>query len=56
MAFIGKSARIMKPTRGVESTKKPKAISHSKRGILVFQEDQEKAVYGYVAARSNDLL
>jgi hypothetical protein len=51
MAFIGKSTRITKSTRWIESAKKPKAISHAKRGVLLFKEDQEKAFYGDGAAR-----
>jgi len=50
MAFIGKSAWIMKPTRGIESALKPNAVSHPKRGVFLFQEDQEKALYGEGAA------
>jgi len=56
MAFIGKSAWIVKPTGGMESTTKPEAISHSKRGGLLSKIDQQKAVHGNGAARQNDLL
>jgi hypothetical protein len=50
MAFVGKSAWITKPARGIESAMKPKAISHPKRGVFLFKENQEKALYGDVAA------
>jgi hypothetical protein len=45
MAFVRKSAWIMKSTRGMESTKKTKAIPHSKRGVFLSKEDQEKTVH-----------
>jgi hypothetical protein len=35
----------MKSTRGMESTKKTKAIPHSKRGVFLSKEDQEKTVH-----------
>jgi len=56
MAFIGKSAWIVKPTGGMESTTKPKAISHSKRGVFLSKIDPQKAVHGDGAVRQNDLL
>jgi hypothetical protein len=51
MAFIGKSAWIMKPARRIEPTTKPKTISYSKQGVFLFEEDQEKTFHGDVAAR-----
>jgi hypothetical protein len=56
MAFVRKSTWIMKAMRGVEFTKKPKAIPHSKKGSLLFEKDQEKTVHRDVAVRQNDLL
>jgi hypothetical protein len=56
MAFIGKSAWIVEPTGGMESTTKSKAISHSKQGVFLSKIDQQKAVHGDRAARQNDLL
>jgi len=56
MTFIGKSTWIVKPARGIESTTKPKTISYSKRGILVFEENQDKTVHRDVAARQNNLF
>jgi hypothetical protein len=56
MALVGKSTWIMKTTGGIESATKPKTISHSKRGVLVFNEDQDKTVYRDGAARQNDLF
>jgi hypothetical protein len=51
MAFIGESAWVMKSARGIKSTTKPKAISHSKQGILSLKEDQQKALHREGAAR-----
>jgi hypothetical protein len=56
MAFIGKSARIVKPAGGMESTTKPKPISHSMRGGFLSEIDQQKAVHGDGTARQDDLL
>jgi hypothetical protein len=56
MAFVGKSAWIVKPAGGMESTTKPKAISHSKGGSLLSKIDQQKAVDRDGAARQDDLL
>jgi hypothetical protein len=44
MAFIRKPAWIMKSVRGIEFTQTPQAIPNSKRGILFFEEDQEKPI------------
>jgi hypothetical protein len=41
----------MKSTRQIESTTKPKAISHAKRKVILFKEDQEKAFHGDGVAR-----
>ena len=45
MALVGKSARIMKPTREIELATKPKTISHPDGGVFLIEENQEKAVY-----------
>jgi hypothetical protein len=46
MAFVGKPARIMESSGRIESAMEPEAISYSKRGILSFKEDQQKALHG----------
>jgi len=44
MAFIRKSAWIVKPMGGMEPTKKPKAIPHAKQGTLLSKEDQNETI------------
>jgi hypothetical protein len=56
MAFIGKSAWIVKSTGRMEPTTKSKAISRTKRGSFLSKIDQQKAIHGDRAARQNDLF
>jgi hypothetical protein len=56
MAFVGKSAWIVKPTRRIEFATKPKTVSYPKRGVFLFEEDQEKTVHGDGAPREDDFF
>ena len=56
VAFVRKSAWVVESSRGMEVTEEPKAIPHSKRGTLLFKEDQEKAFHRDGAVWQNDLL
>jgi hypothetical protein len=56
MTFVRKSSWILESTRRIESAKNPEAIPDPKRGLLLFQENQDKAVYRDMAIRQDDLL